>query len=97
MVPPCVQPVKLAIQHVRQPRQRMPVAEIHRRERPLKAVARNATANMRVVGHVKRIVEVDEIKCDDWEINRRRRQHEQRANEKHQPPVLRSTAEGGRT
>ena len=59
------EPVNLAVQHVRQPRQRMPIAGVHTRERPLDASQRQASLDARVAADIVRVVKVDEsLLCD---------------------------------
>ncbi len=53
--------IKLAIQHVRQPRERMPVGSVKRRNRPGNASARQARLDMRILIDVVIVVEVNEF------------------------------------
>src|SRR5208337_2814521 len=55
---------KLAVQHVRQPGQRMPVAGMVRSERPGGRLTAQATPNMLVFVNVVFVVEVDEFVVD---------------------------------
>ena len=48
---------QLAVSHVRQPRQRMPVARRKSGERPAQAVPGQPRFHMIVAGHIKRVIE----------------------------------------
>jgi len=52
---------QLAIEHVRNRRERVPVLRMNVRERPRNAPPRQARAHVRVVEHIKRIVIIDEL------------------------------------
>ena len=56
---------ELAVQCMRQPCQRVPVALIKSRERPLHGGPRQATLNMPVPKNVGPIVEIDKLVPDD--------------------------------
>src|SRR5689334_21103442 len=56
---------ELAVQHVREARNREPVGDFGRRERPLDAVGGDAGADVAVGGDVIGIVEVDEVEVED--------------------------------
>ena len=60
-----IQAEQLAIEHVRDGRERMPVLRMNMGERPPDAAPGQACAHMHVVEHVKRIVVVNELmpKC----------------------------------
>ena len=51
---------ELAIKHVRDGRERVPVLRMHMRKRPLHALRRHAAANVRILQNVKRIVVINE-------------------------------------
>src|ERR1035441_7659466 len=55
-----LQPVKLAVQHVRQPRQRMPIRSVSARESPPHALPPQSRLHPWIVGEVIRIVESHE-------------------------------------
>ena len=56
-----LQAIKLAVQHVREPGQRMPVAGVVRGERPGDSLAGQAPADVPVLVDVIVVVEVDEV------------------------------------
>ena len=62
VMPRSVQAKQGVIHHVREPRQGEPVIRIEGRECPPKAVPGKCLANIRVVGHVRRVIEIDEAK-----------------------------------
>ena len=55
---------QLAVEHVRDRRQRMPVLRMDMRERPDNPAPGQARAHVRVVEHVKRIVIIDELMAE---------------------------------
>ncbi len=58
---PRAQPIHLAIGHVRNPGQRVPVAGVPGDKRPAYAVRRQSPLYVRIVGDVVRIIVADEI------------------------------------
>jgi len=56
-----IHPEQLAIEHVRDRGQRMPVLRVDVRERPDDAAPGKARAHVRVVEHVERIIVIDEL------------------------------------
>ena len=52
---------QLAIEHVRNRRERMPVLRMNMGKRPLDASPGQASAHVRIVEHVKRIVVINEL------------------------------------
>ena len=55
----------LAVQGMRQPRQRMPVSFAKSRERPLHRVPGQAALNVKIFQDVGRVIKVDELVVDD--------------------------------
>ena len=60
VVPPGPQPVEVAVQHVRQPRERVVEPEVQGRERPPRVLPRHPRLHPQVRCHVDRVVVVDE-------------------------------------
>ena len=71
----------LAVRHVRQPGERMPVARVPRRERPFDAGPRQAVLNHGIFGDVIAVVIEREVVMRRRQINRQRAHHEQQHDE----------------
>ena len=71
-----IQPEDLHIEHVRDPRQRMPIVRVERRERPLNIARRKAGGDAIVLRHVRRIVEIRELVTRDLRVDDRDRDDE---------------------
>ena len=56
-----IQPVKLAVEHVGEPGQRMPVADVAISKRPLNSPPTQALADLGIVVHISRIIVVDKL------------------------------------
>ena len=69
MVPRRLEVEPLAIQHVRHPRQRMPIAGIKGLERPGHAGPRQPPLDMRVARDVQLVVVKQELMGADWPIH----------------------------
>ena len=74
-----VEPEEAHVDHVRDPRQRMPV-EIERRHRPTNTVERETRLHVRVFSDVDGIVEVEELMCAELEVDDRDEDDENRAD-----------------
>src|SRR6266513_5698189 len=61
MVPGGVQAVELDIQHMRQPRQGMPIVGMKGGKSPDKAAVRDAGFDIFVFGYIRRVVIIDEV------------------------------------
>jgi hypothetical protein len=66
-------PEELAVEHVREPRQRMPIRHGSRRESPSNSLPRQAVLNDDVVPDIMGIIIVDEIEVPYLPIDERRR------------------------
>lgn len=64
------------VQQQRQPGQRMP-----RAERPARIVNRQSRLNPRILGHVFRVVEIDEVVVDHREVEREREPDQQQTDD----------------
>ena len=64
MMPARLHPEELAIEHVRDRRERVPVLGMDVRERPSNTVPIQSGPNMRIFKHVKRIVIIHELMAD---------------------------------
>ena len=72
-----VQTVKLAVQHVRQPGQRMPVGRIGVGESPAYRRSGQTTLDLGVACDVAIVVEGEEVESDRGQIDRQVRENEQ--------------------
>src|SRR5690242_17363954 len=72
---------KLAVDHVRNPSERMPVCCMKRSERPCDARERNTAIHHWIFLDIRRVIESDELMPDHLRINRERHycetQHDQ--------------------
>lgn len=75
-----IQAEQLAIEHVRDRRQRMPVLGMHMGERPPNPAPAQPRADVRVIKHVKRIVVIDELMLKRLPKNRPRQRDQKNAN-----------------
>ena len=71
--------VKLAVQHVRKPRDRMPVRRVGLREGPVDALPSQPRLHLRIICQVRRIIESDEARLDHRQIHCHGDQRQQRA------------------
>ena len=71
-VPAGIQTKELAVQHMREPGERMPVGGVKRGEGPGNSVQRQAAGDHGIVPDVKRVIEIDELVTDDLAVNRER-------------------------
>ena len=94
MLRACVQPEQLAIEHVAQPGEGVPVGRMEGAERPEHAGAGQPTAHVHVLDHVLRVVEVDEPVAHDGGV-RGHHQHDDREPDPRGEPVPLPTARGG--
>ena len=83
MVPPRPQAVELAVEHVGEPGERMPVGGVRGGEGPGDAVGGQAARDMRVLVDVVAVVEVDEAVPEGLAKDHRHRQQEKAANAQH--------------
>ena len=67
---PPAKAVHLAVEHVRPPRQRVPVALLGRRDRPREVVPHQAVLHVGVVIHISLIVEARELERDHRPVHR---------------------------
>jgi len=88
---PRAQAEELGVEHVRDPRQRMPVRRRARAEGPTQAVDRESRADVVVVGDVDRVVQADEARVQDRGVRRGRRERE---SERHDDADLATGARG---
>ena len=72
---------QFAIQHVREPGERMPVRRVETRERPAEAVPRQAGQHGMIFGDVFLVVEIHEAVMHDRQINHQRGEREQQGDE----------------
>jgi hypothetical protein len=84
--PPGVIPNHSTSTHVREPRERDPVAGVEARQRARDVRAREPVAHDRVLDHVHRVVELDEVEAGDGAIGPRDREHERRRDRELAPP-----------
>ena len=75
----CVHAEELAVDHMRDPRERMPVCRVERGERPSEPRERNTAIHHRIFPDVRGVIERDELMTDHLCINSEcnRRQSEQ--------------------
>ncbi len=64
------QSVKLAIQHVREPRQRVPIRAMNVSEGPLQPRPSQSRRNLRIAGDVIVVIEGEKVQIDDRQIDR---------------------------
>jgi hypothetical protein len=81
-----IQTIELAIQHVRNPGQRMPVRGIRVRKGPNHSRPREARLNMRICRDVCRVIEIDEIMMYQGPIQGCRHEGEHETN--HNPKLV---------
>jgi hypothetical protein len=81
MVSSWIEAEELAIEHVGEPGQRMPVAGVPGGESPTPAVQAEAALDHVVLGHIVRIVEVEELAVEDWPVGADGSDREQNAEE----------------
>lgn len=82
-----LQAVELAVEHMRQPRQWMPVANMALRECPNDAVGRKALGHIGIFRHVGLIVECDEIESRGLAEDRGHCQNYQSAGDRDLPTL----------
>ena len=71
----------LNVEHMRKPRQRMPIAHVPGGKRPGNSVARQPLLNMKIVADVAGIVVIDEIKMNRRCENQENRRKQKKAND----------------
>jgi len=81
MVPPRAQTEELAVEHVRNPGQRMPVGGVTRSQSPAHALARQARLDVRVVEHVGRVIVVHKPIARRGPEDREHRQRQEQADQ----------------
>ena len=81
MMPAGIQAEKLAVNHVRQPARRMPVADVDAVERPDETVPRQPGLRDRIFVNVFGVVEVDEGIAGDRPVKRERAKRKREAGE----------------
>ena len=81
MVPAAIQAKELAVQHVRNPGERVPVAGVARGQSPLQPLRGEPLPDVQVAGGVKGIVVVDEIEVADLGVDRESRQEQRQINQ----------------
>ena len=69
-MPACVQTKDLAVNHMREPSEGMPVCGMKRRERPCYSFQRQAADDHRVIPDVDVVVEADKLMTDHLAVNR---------------------------
>ena len=84
VVPPRCQTVDLAVEHVRDPRQRMPVAVVTATEDPGDSVPGESLTDVRVGIHVHVVINVDELVSERPAEDQSHRQHEKTADGLHE-------------
>src|SRR5260221_13992444 len=88
---PCAQTKQLIIQHVGEPRERMPVLEKSRVESPGGVFQSQSHLDSQVLRDIARVIVADEVKPPDRPINGNRQSQERQAN----PEVLPALALSG--
>ena len=96
MVPPGVQPEHLAIEHVRNHRQRIPLAHRAAGQRPLQSVGRQAVIDVRVVSDIQAVVVFEEGVPQRLAVDRRDDEQQKRADGPNRTLVLGWGAISGR-
>ena len=76
---------ELDVHHVRDPRERMPVAGITGCERPLDIGGRETGDDVRVLDHVLRVVEVDEVVVANGRVDEERQRGEDEGGKRPRP------------
>src|SRR6266446_5426121 len=84
MVSAGVQAKELAIQHMRKPGQRVPVALRKSAKRPNKPVRAQAALDLRIFGHIRRVIQVNET------IAQAPQKHHEYENKQQEPELWRS-------
>ena len=67
-----IQAEKLAVEHVTEPRKRVPVASVARRKGPPDAIKGKSPPDLLVFHDVLVIVKVDEVTAKNWTVGRYR-------------------------
>ncbi len=94
MMKPAAQAKKLAVQHVREPRDGKPVGGFAGSQRPFETRLREAATDMGVAGHILGIVEIDEVKTRDGSIQRYRRDKNGQRDPQVEPGIARWPYQG---
>src|SRR5580700_1047906 len=81
MVADGIEAKKLAVQGMRQPRQRVPVSGAKGRERPLHGVPGQAALNLGISQDVYGVVKIGESILNDGIVERERDRHQQQAED----------------
>ena len=79
--------IELAIRHVRQPDQRMPVAAFHAFECPSDARPRQPSLDHRGLIHIKRIIQINEVEVAHGPIARQGAEGENEAPDQTAPSL----------
>ena len=82
-----LQMVKLAVQHVRQPRQRVPVAGVQCRKRPLYALGRQPRLHSRIAADIIRIIQVNKTEPAHRPIGASRDERQEHADQNRLAPA----------
>src|SRR5438045_233440 len=89
VMPACLQPIKLAVEHVCDCRQRMPVLGVNMGERPDNIGAAETTGYPGILIHITRIIVVNEIEPECLSEHGPCKQHEADANAGSYPVAVR--------
>src|ERR1035437_2209509 len=87
VVPPGVQTKYLAVQHVRQPGERVPVAHFRAAKGPLHARPGEASAHVAVVGDIEVVIVIDEVIAQSREEHPEHDQEQQNAQAQLKSPM----------
>ena len=83
-----IQPKELAIEHVRDRGEGMPVLGMNMRERPRDATPAQSRTHVRVIEHVKRIVIINELVMERLSEHRPRDRDQKEADAEQRPARL---------
>ena len=95
VMPTGVEAVDLAVEHVRQPGQRMPVGDVDVREDPRGAADRQAGGDVRILVDVLIVVEIHELVADRLTEDEPHGQQQKTANGQNLPAVARPSRGDG--
>ncbi len=86
MMPAGIHPVELDVEHVGDPRQRMPVRRISACQRPEEGVGSDPVTDMGIVGHIVRVVVGEELMAPNLPEDCENRDHEKEAHREIEAP-----------
>ena len=100
MMPARVESVELAVQRMRPPRQRMPIARVSGLKRPGQGIEAQTVVEMGIMEDVCRVIIVDKAEAENRGIERQSAQPEQETNSGATPGIFpihaRQSSRGGR-